>query len=67
MFFTAEIAEFTEKKLKNLCDLGALCGKSPYQYSMGALFKNSIVNDANRRIFLNFKKLALFVIKTHSS
>jgi hypothetical protein len=37
MLFTAEAAEFTEETLKNLCELGALCGKFPYQHSTGIL------------------------------
>jgi hypothetical protein len=39
MLFTAEAAEFTEENLKNLCELGALCGKFPYQHSTGVLSK----------------------------
>jgi hypothetical protein len=42
--FTAEDAEFTEKNLKNLCELGALCGKFPYQHSTGVLSQNENEN-----------------------
>jgi len=44
VFFTAEVAEFTEKKAlknnaQNLCELGVLCGKFSYQHSTGVLSK----------------------------
>jgi len=41
-----KVAEFTEKKAlknnaQNLCELGVLCGKFPYQHSTGVLSNGS--------------------------